>query len=170
MAEGLLQARLGAGWDVRSAGTHAYGGDAPSRLGCEAARREYGVDIAAQRSTALTVDELKAADHVFTMSVQQALIATALAGVGDRVRLLGSFAPSEEPAAGSADPGGGAASVFEVPDPMGGSYEEYRLCLERLHRCADRCAAWLESGAAAEAGPPAVTSPRWRFQAGNTSS
>jgi protein-tyrosine-phosphatase len=166
MAEGLLQARLGESWDVRSAGTHAYGGDAPSGPGCEATQREYGIEIGAQRSTALTVPELEAADHIFTMSVQQAKLAAALGGVGDRVRLFGSFAPASAPSQHSADPGGGDASAFEVPDPMGGAYEDYRICLERLHRCADKCAPWLENGAEEANGPPSTTNSRWRFQAG----
>jgi len=166
MAEGLLRARLGPQWDVRSAGTNAYGGDAPSPLGCEAIRRIHDIDISAQRSTALTVQELDAADHVFAMSVQQAKIAAALGNAGDRVRLFGAFAPTLDQVAGSADPGGTVVSVFEVPDPMGGTYEEYAACLERLHQCTEKCAAWLESGAPEASGPPSVASPRWRFQAG----
>lgn len=166
MAEGLLRARLGSEWDVRSAGTNAYGGDSPSPLGCEAIRRDHSIDITAQTSTALTVQELEAADHIFAMSAQQAKIAAALANVGDRVRLLGSFAPTPEQVAGSADPGGTTASVFEVADPMGGTYEDYSVCLERLHQCANKCAQWLESGAPEATGPPSVASARWRFQAG----
>ncbi len=166
MAEGLLRARLGPEWDVRSAGTNAYGGDSPSPLGCEAMRREHSIDITAQTSTPLTVQELNAADHIFAMSVQQAKIAAALGNVADRVRLFGSFAPTLEQAEGSADPGGTTVSIFEVADPMGGTYEEYSVCLHRLHECADKCAVWIESGAPEAAGPPSVASPRWRFQAG----
>jgi len=166
MAEGLLQARLGPEWSVRSAGTSAYAGDAPSPLGCEAIQRDHGLDITEQRSTPLTVQALEAADHVFAMSARQAEIAAALGTVADRVRLFGSFAPAPEQVAGSADPGGTTASVFEVADPMGGTYEEYSACLERLQQCADKCAAWLESGAAEATGPPSVASPRWRFLAG----
>lgn len=166
MAEGLLRARMGSEWDVRSAGTDAYSGDSPSPLGCEAIRRHHGIDITEQRSTALTVQELEAADHVFAMSAQQAKIAAALADVADRVRLFGSFAPALERIAGDADPGGTTASVFEVGDPMGGTLEEYSACLERLHQCTDKCAAWLENGAPADTGPPSVASPLWRFQAG----
>jgi len=166
MAEGLLRARLGAEWDVRSAGTNAYGGDSPSPLGCEAIKRDHDIDIGAQTSTPLTVQELEAADHVFAMSVQQAKLAAALGNVAERVRLFGSFAPTLQQVAGSADPGGTTASVFEVADPMGGTYEEYSACLDRLHQCADKCATWLESGASEAAGPPSVASSRWRFQAG----
>ena len=166
MAEGLLRARLGAEWEVCSAGTNAYGGDSPSPLGCEAIRREHDIDITHQVSTPLTVQELDAADHVFAMSVQQAKIAAALGNVADRVRLFGGFAPTQEPVAGSADPGGTTASVFEVADPMGGTYEEYSTCLERLRQCTDNCATWLESGAPEAAGPPAVASARWRLQTG----
>jgi len=166
MAEGLLRARLGPEWDVRSAGTNAYGGDSPSPLGSEAIRRSHGIDITAQTSTALTVQELEVADHIFAMSAQQARIAAALGNVADRVRLFGSFAPTLEQVTGSADPGGTNPSVFEVADPMGGTYEEYSVCLERLQQCTDKCAAWLESGAPEATGPPSVASSRWRFQAG----
>ncbi len=166
MAEGLLRARLGPEWEVCSAGTNAYGGDSPSPLGCEAIRRIHGVDIAAQTSTPLTVQEIEAADHVFAMSAQQAQIAAALGDAADRVRLFGAFAPGTGQATDSADPGGTGASAFEVVDPMGGTYEEYAVCLERLHQCSERCAEWLEGGAPETSGPPSVASPRWRFQTG----
>ena len=170
MAEGLLRARLGEPWEVVSAGTNAIGGDAPSPMGVEAMRREHGVDISEQRSTPLTVPVLSDADHVFAMSVQQAMLAAALGGRPDTVRLFGAFAPSLEQVDGSADPGGSRANMFEISDPMGGDFEEYRECMARLQRCTEKAAAWLESGADPDAGPPAVGSPRWRFQVGPSAS
>jgi protein-tyrosine phosphatase len=170
MAEGLLRSRLGENWEISSAGTNAIGGDAPSPMGVEAMRREHGVDISGQRSTPLTVPVLAAADHVFAMSVQQAMLAAALGGRPDTVRLFGAFAPSLEQVDGRADPGGGRANMFEISDPMGGDYDEYRECMDRLQRCTEKAASWLESGADPEAGPPSVGSPRWRFQVGQSTS
>ncbi len=165
MAEGLLRARLGEAWEIESAGTHAYGGDAPSGPGVEAIQREHNIDISRQRSAPLTVSGMQAADHVLTMSIQQANIAASLGGNPGQVRLLGSFVPDTSEN-GSADPGGAQASPLEVVDPMGGSYEEYRKCLDRLHACVDGFAKWVEAGADPSDGPPPVASPGWRLQVG----
>lgn len=164
MAEGLLRHRLPEPWDVRSAGTNAYGGDPPTPAGQEVMLRLAGIDIGGQRSSALTVTEIDAAAHILTMSVQQArLVAALVPAAAPRVRLYGAFAPATQASHDSADPGGPPADLLEVPDPMGGTIEEYEACLRRLEQATDRIAEWLLEGAPEATGPPALGSVRWPF-------
>ena len=67
---------------------------------------------------------------------------------------------------GSADPGGPRPLLLEVPDPIGGDYEDYLVCMRRLQRASERCAAWLLAGAATHDGPPPLGSARWPFPMG----
>lgn len=162
MAEGLLAARLGAGWRVGSAGTSAAGGDPPTEKGQQVMREEYGIDISAQRSTPLTVGAIDSADQIFTMSVDQARLVAALSpSAGPRLRLFGAFAPGTRPSDRSADPGGAPASLLEVPDPIGGTLEQYRETAARLAKAADAVAAWLEGGAVENEAPASFATPGW---------
>lgn len=165
MAEGLLRQHLGSTWEVQSAGTHAIGGDAPTPTAQEVMLREAGIDIGEFESSLLTVTRIEAAGQVFTMSVQQALLTAALApGYRDRIRLFGAFDAVTETSQGSADPGGPRAGLLEVPDPMGGAYEDYLSCMRRLQRASERCAAWLLAGAPMNDGPSSIGSSRRPFQ------
>lgn len=167
MAEGLLRNHLPEGWEVASAGTNAVGGDPPTRLAREVMREATGIDIGDQRSMPLTVSAVCEATHVLAMSGRQAQLAAALAPEArDRIRLLGAFAPESGEPTSSADPGGEAASMVEVADPIGGTPEQYLACLQRLQRAVAGFADWLESGADPGAAPPSVASPRWPFRRG----
>ena len=111
-------------------------------------RREADIEIGDQLSRPLTMTEISWADHIFTMSVRQARIVGALdPSSAQRVRLFGAFAPATGVSDVSADPGGEAAESHEIPDPMGGAYEEYVACMRRLALGADRCVEWLQAGA-----------------------
>ena len=159
MAEGLLRDRLLLEYEVRSAGTHAYGGDPPTGTAREVMQREAGIGIHDQRSRRLDVEIIEWAGHIFTMSAQQAQLVAALdTRASDRTRLFGAFAPDTSCSGMSADPGGGAASLLEVTDPMGGSYGEYLTCMRRLEEATERCVAWLVAGADPAAGPPLARS------------
>ncbi len=166
MAEGLLRDRLPApDWEIISAGTHAVDGRPPSPLGVVVLERECGINIGDQRSSSLLVGEIATAEHILTMSVQQARIVAAFAAsAADRIRLLGAFDVASEPQTGSADPGGTVAAMHEIVDPMGGSAEEYRLCVRRLERAVDNFASWVRAGADPGAGPLPTSSllPRAR--------
>lgn len=160
MAEGLLRARLGPGWEVASAGIGAVGGDPPTSLARAVTLDESGIDIGDQRSSPLTVHSVAGATHVLTMSARQARVAAALAPEArDRIRLLGAFAPQPAADGASADPGGPPATMMEIADPMGGTREEYRACLERLRRAVDRFADWIEAGAPADEAPRPALAP-----------
>jgi len=158
MAEGLFRAVLPRDqWRVASAGTHAIGGDSPTRGARDALRRIAGLDISHQRSKPLTVDLLREADHVFTMSRRQALEAAALLPqVAPRVRLLGAFAPAHESADLPADPHGDDADAMEIPDPMGESADTYEACCRRIDDCVRAAAQWLAEGADPGAAPASV--------------
>jgi protein-tyrosine-phosphatase len=152
MAEALLRDRLGErAWKVVSAGTHAAGGDPPTKGACEAIARLASLDISKQRSRPLTTRLIEAADQVFTMSRRQALEAAALfPGAAGRIRLLGAFAPSPHLADAPADPFGDPADELEIADPMGGDPDAYEDCLRRIAAASDAAAAWLLAGAVDE--------------------
>lgn len=158
MAEALFRAALPRDrWRVVSAGTHAIGGDPPTKGAREALLRHAALDIAHQRSKPLTVDLLRDADFVFTMSRRQALEAAALfPKAAPAVRLLGAFAPNEAQGDGPADPGRDAADSDEIADPMGGSAATYAACCARLDECVRAAAAWLRDDAEATDAPASV--------------
>jgi len=148
MADALLRAALPRNqWCVLSAGTHAIGGDPPTRGSRDAIQRLHGLDISHQRSSPLTVDLLRNSDFVFTMSKQQAMEAAALfPDAASNVRLLGAFSPATDAAVGPADPNGHRAESSEISDPMGGDEAEYTSCCRRLGQSVDAVAAWLRDG------------------------
>ncbi len=157
MAEGLLRHHLPAEFAVRSAGTHAFGGEPPTSTAQEVMKRDAGIEIHDQRSSELTVASIEWADHIFTMSTQQAQLVAALdPRASVRTRLFGAFAPATSFSGFSADPRGSEAGLLEVPDPTGGAYGDYLECMRRLEEAADRCAAWLIAGADPAAAPPTV--------------
>ncbi len=145
MAEALLRARLPRdAWRVTSAGTHAIGGDPPTEGAIDAVSRLAGLDISAQRSSPLVQFMLSEADHVLTMSRQQALETAALSpAAASKTRLLGAFAPATGKSAGPADPFGRRADALEIADPMGLDQAAYDACCERIVACADAATAWL---------------------------
>jgi tRNA threonylcarbamoyl adenosine modification protein (Sua5/YciO/YrdC/YwlC family) len=112
--------RLGAdpgGGEIRfeSAGTAALEGRPASPHAVEAAH-EIGIDLREHRARAVTIDHCLEADEIFTMTLEQARsIADWVPHARHRVRLL--------------DPMG-----QDIPDPFGGSIEEYRWTLERLKK------------------------------------
>lgn len=165
MAEGLLRAALPRDqWRVTSAGTHAIGGDPPTRGARDAVQKVAGIDISDQRSAPLTVDQLRAADFVFTMSRRQALEAAALyPGAVGNIRLLGGFAPADDDTGGTTEPGGGPPEASEIADPIGGDADTYIACCKRIDAAVRAAARWLLNGAEpADAPPPAARWPELR--------
>jgi len=158
MAEALLRAGLPApDWEVVSAGTHAIGGDPPTRTAQVVVAELAELDISPQRSDPLTVDLVQRSTHVFTMSRRQALEVVALVPeAADRTRLLGAFAPSPVDYDGPADPFGDPADCFEISDPMGGDTDTYRACCSRISAAAATATDWLEAGADPSQAPPPV--------------
>jgi protein-tyrosine phosphatase len=158
MAEAQLRAELaGTDWRVLSAGTHAIGGDPPTRTAQAVIAEMADLDISEQRSSPLTVDRVRRSQHIFTMSRRQALEVVALVPeAASRTRLLGAFAPANSDVDGPADPYGEPADHLEIADPMGGTPDAYRACFARIADATAAVATWLEQGADPLGAPPPV--------------
>ena len=105
MAEALARANLPQGWSVESAGLFADG--SPITAQAAAVLAERGIDAGGRPSRQLTQKMCEAADCIVCMteSHRQALVS---AGVKPaKIRILGDG----------------------IPDPFGGSLEDYRACL-----------------------------------------
>jgi len=114
MAAGLLRARLGgrAGAPViDSAGVAALVGAAPDPLAVKLLR-EREIDISGHRAVQLSYQVLRRAPLILAMeAVQQRWIVDQWPEAQGRVQLLGRW------------------GRFEVPDPLGGTEQEFRDCL-----------------------------------------
>ena len=132
MAEGIARVRLAArlevdperlgefGFELRSMGVLAGVGSAASPHAVEV-MRESGVDLAGHRSTPATLEDVLAQDRVYclTASHEDALRGTLPPGRAAHVELL--------------DPDGG-----DVPDPFGGTREDYQRAAERIGEMIER--------------------------------
>lgn len=130
MAEAIARKRAEElGWghvEVASAGVAAFAGS-PASGGAVRAARAYGLDLSAHASRALTTREAQAADLILTMSPDHLMRVMEL-GAGDRAALLTSYAGGH--------PAGFPAS--SVPDPIGGTDEEYEETFRLLDRLIGR--------------------------------
>jgi len=130
LAEAIARRSLASrGWsdvEVRSAGVAAVNGAPASDLAKRAARR-HGLDLAPHRSSQVTPELLAWADLVLTMSPGH-LARVADAGAAGKAALLTAFAAGDDPA--------GALSA--VPDPFGGSDEEYETTFTLLEELVER--------------------------------
>lgn len=133
MAEAIARSRLAElGWDrvdVSSAGIAAHSGARASE-GAVRAAQAHGLDLSQHRSTLLTQDLAAEADLILAMSPSHIMRALEL-GAGDRSALLTSYA-------GGVDHGLDAS----IPDPIGGTDEEYldtyRFLDELIERALER--------------------------------
>lgn len=97
------------GFVIRSAGVHAYPGDAPSAPAVDVAA-EFGADLSNHRSRPVNPELLATATDIFTMTHTHAVVLTMrFPGVGPEPRLL-------------CGPDG------DLPDPFGGDVTLYRQC------------------------------------------
>jgi protein-tyrosine-phosphatase len=124
MAEAIARRRIEQlGWaqvEVGSAGVFAFDGG-PASGGARRTAVRNGLDLSAHRSSLLTPELAESADLILTMSPSHLQRVVEL-GAGPRAALLTTFA-----SAGEVDPGSGG-----VPDPIGGSDEEYGRTFEAL--------------------------------------
>ncbi len=133
MAEGLakklLRERLGTtdlaafGFRVVSMGVFAPAGAPPSAHAVEV-MRDVGYDLTGHETSPAISEEIQKLDRVFclTPSHLDALVAMVPPGRAKHVELL--------------DPEGNA-----VPDPIGGTRDDYRRCMERIRACIEKRAA-----------------------------
>ena len=130
MAEGLARVRFRGipGCEVLSAGLHAEVGARPSPLAVKAAA-EAAADISGHRVRSMTDALAFSATLLLPMSPHHAVeLRSRFPFAADKVRLLGDFAPADSP-------------VRDIPDPFGGSPEDYRRCLSLISKCLDGLAA-----------------------------
>jgi len=139
MAEAIARERLRArGWDdveVRSAGAGAFPGSSPSDGALRVAGRR-GVSLEGHKAALLTRREVEWAELILTMSPSHLVRVSELGG-GGHASLLTAYAEGLEVAAGA-----GA-----IPDPIGGSDEEYAETYERLEGLIDKVLDRLGAGA-----------------------
>lgn len=127
MAEAIARRALAErGWDhvdVDSAGTSAAW-DLPASDGSVHAAAEIGLDLTGHRSQPLTPTLVERADIILAMTPGHVEHVEAMGG-GSKVELITSF-------------GKGEASDEAVPDPLGGSAEEYAAVRDRLVRAVNQ--------------------------------
>jgi len=124
------------GWQsfqVRSAGIAAFDGDQASG-GAVRAAAQSGLDLSAHGATLLTSELAEWADFILVMSPSHLSRVGELGGA-ENAALITSFAePRGDGEAGS------------VPDPIGGSDEDYRETFEFLEQLIARAVPGLEPG------------------------
>jgi len=122
MAAGLFRHAVGDSYNVLSAGLAAVEGQPASQPAVEV-MAELGIDISGHRSRMISEELVRQADYIFAMTRGQveALIAT-FPEAREKTFLLREFNDELE--------------EFEkdVPDPIGGSQEVYRLCRDKIQQ------------------------------------
>jgi len=138
MAHGLFETRLtragiAGGFEVDSAGTHAWlAGQAPDPL-ARAAVRRLGARIDHLRARRITVADCEWADAILVMDRDnREWMSSAMTVAGDRLRLLGEF-----------DPDGVTA---DIADPYGGGPDEFTATARVIDRCCSGLLAYLGEG------------------------
>jgi protein-tyrosine phosphatase len=108
------------GFHVSSMGVFASSG-APPSLHAVDVLKERGIDISGHGSSPVIAARIEEQDEVYalTSSHLDALLMSLPPGKGEHVQLL--------------DPEGG-----DIPDPIGGSLEQYERCAQRIAECVER--------------------------------
>ncbi|MDD5728180.1 MAG: low molecular weight protein arginine phosphatase [Victivallales bacterium] len=111
---------------VRSAGTFA-GNGIPASGNAVKVMRDYDINIANHRSTAVSRTQLEEIDYIFGMTEGHCLqLSSMLPGSGGKIRLLTEYS------------GGG-----DIADPVGGNYACYKACFEQMKTALDNLFAQL---------------------------
>jgi len=109
-------------WSVRSAGTWAMEPRGASRYSVEVARRQ-GLDLSRHRATMVDEPHLAGADLVLTMEVGHAeALRAEFPQQAHKVYMLAEM----------------VGHFYNIPDPYGGSYEEYEWMYEGLTSVIDQ--------------------------------
>jgi len=123
MGHGLLTHALASeskqpeGYEIISAGLSAMNGEPPSENSV-LAMKKVGIDITKHRSQMLTPELVGRSAAIFCMTQQhRQLIETLYPNAPEHLRLFREFATD---------------GTVEVPDPFGGSYDEYVQCRDSL--------------------------------------
>ncbi len=127
MAEGILRDSLSPRAlslaTVSSAGTGAMAG-LPASENSVTASAEQGIDIASHRSRSLSRYLIEESDLVLGMEEHHSAEAQSLApDLADRIHVLEGYGADDE-----------TTPVTGVPDPIGGSLDEYRSSFSRIQK------------------------------------
>ena len=110
MAEGFYNKLFGEG--ARSCGIYADSGALPS-VNAVKAMQNHGVDISSHRAAQITYDDIKSADHIYTMTEGHAMILKeAFPEAKDKISVLGSG----------------------ICDPFGSDEETYEKCADEIYK------------------------------------
>src|SRR5271154_4521849 len=124
MAEGLFRKATGGRGEFRifSAGLGAIDGQPPTQHSVTA-MKEIGIDISAQRSRALTVDLVRQADFIFSMTHGHVdTIALLYPPAAEKTFLLREFDETLEP------------YEKDISDPIGSPYDIYVHCRDQIEQ------------------------------------
>lgn len=121
LAHGLLEKKLGEGYEVDSAGTGNYHvGAAPDHRSVAVAKK-YGLDISGQQARQITEEDLIMYDHIYAMdrsNLKNIQNLTSDPALKSKVRLI----LAEDPSLG----------LQEVPDPYYGEDEGFEKVYQML--------------------------------------
>jgi len=127
LAEALMASRVSSHHRstlVRSAGLHAVAGR-PADGRMKRAAADYGISLDAHRAAPVTEQLLAEADIVLVMDyLNETELLARFPSVEAKLRLLGSFAPSESDGA-------------EIADPFSGDETSASECGARVSQCVD---------------------------------
>lgn len=137
MAEVIARHRIEQlGWSqvqVGSAGVGAWDGS-PASGGAVRAAQRSSLDLSVHASTYLTPEIVESADLILTMSASHLMRAVELGG-GERAEMLTGFAAGDD----------GPDGATGIPDPIGGTDEEYSATFEVLDDLIEQALLRLES-------------------------
>ena len=101
------------GYHIESAGTSAISGGPPS-MGAMEAMKARGIDISGHRSEPLALEQIRRADHIFTMTARHLDVVMAeAADARDRARQIDDD---------------------DIEDPIGGNDVVYARCAQRIEK------------------------------------
>jgi RpiB/LacA/LacB family sugar-phosphate isomerase len=124
MAEGLFRNAVKGRGDFRvvSAGLGAVDGQQPTNHSVQA-MKEIGIDIASQRSRALTAELVRSADYIFGMTHSHVdTVALLYPSAAEKTFLLREFDETLEP------------YEKDISDPIGSSYHVYVDCRDQIEQ------------------------------------
>jgi protein arginine phosphatase len=111
--------------EIGSAGLYAFGGDCININAKKVLEKEYGVIFETFKSSQLSTQLMETSDIILTMeSNHKAIIIKNWPHAILKVHTLSEFA--------------GAHEIGDIPDPFGGTYEDYVLCAQTIYTCLEK--------------------------------
>lgn len=116
---------------AKSAGTHAYDGDAASVQSKNVLRKIWDIDLSNHKARKVTKEMLESSFLVLTMTLSHKLHLTALfPEYRHKIYTLGEYAMCDD---NCENP-----NVYDVPDPFGQNEESYEECARKIKMYIDK--------------------------------